>query len=928
MKKIIFIILALFLVTNSFSQKGFIRGQVKDQTTGETLIGATMLVVGSEPMIATITDYDGNYSLDDVPEGTYSIQCTYVSYQKQIIENVEVKSKNVAVINISLAPETQDIGEVNIVASAIQNTENSLLSIQKKSVTLLNGVSSQTISRMGDSDAASAMKRVTGVSVEGGKYIFVRGLSDRYSKVTLNGAEIPGLDPSRNTVQLDMFSTNIIDNIVVQKTFSPDLPASFAGGYVNISTKSFPNKFTLQFSTSFGYNSQANFNNQFISFDAGNLAFLGMNDGSLTIPELAQNKVPSLYENNSELDKITASFNKKMVPEIKTSFMNHSHSFSVGNQVKFLGKPLGFIFDMSYARDFKAYNNGDYARYNLVGGADNNFGVMSPLIIENEVLGEEEVITSSLLGISYKLTPLHKIGVTLIRSGGGLISARQRQGYKTSDNMYMFENTLGFQERALNSAQLNGNHVFGKDNKFQADWTSSFTKSILNEPDLRFFNYDSVTGGEYEISYSAYPAPARFYRDLNEINFDNKANFAWQLPKMKLKFGASYTLKSRNSVSTQFNILSQGLQFNGNIEEYLSDQNIGQNAQNATYGTYYQNDEITDNYNSYNALEHIAGFYGLTEFQLNENIDVQAGLRYEYDYISIENLVQPYHFKYVEASKAYKLDFLPALNVNYLLSKNMNLRFAYSRTLGRPAFREIAPYAYYDFKEAWRVVGNPDLERTVIDNIDLRWEKFMENGQLISFSAFAKYFTKPIELIDDPRAGNPELHYVNADNSFLYGIELELRKNLDFIGLKNFMLGGNFTFLKSQVRYVEDYGSSTTSLAVNRPMYGQAPWVINFYLNYDNQELGLNSNLAFNVDGAKLAVVTKGSTPDVYQQPLPLLNYTISKKIGAKFSLKASIGNILDATHKKSYTYEDQQYVFQKHQLGRTFSLAIKYLIE
>ncbi len=928
MKKIIFIILALFLFSNSYSQKGFIRGQVIDQTTGETLIGATLMVVGSEPMIATITDYDGNYSLDDIPEGTYSIQCSYVSYQKQIIENVEVKSKNVAVINISLAPETQDIGEVNIVASAIQNTENSLLSIQKKSVTLLNGVSSQTISRMGDSDAASAMKRVTGVSIEGGKYIFVRGLSDRYSKITLNGAEIPGLDPSKNTVQLDMFSTNIIDNIVVQKTFSPDLPASFAGGYVNITTKSFPTKFTLQFSTSFGYNAQANLNKQFATFDAGNLAFIGMNDGSLDIPELAQNGVPSLYVNNNELDKVTASFNNKMTPEFKTSFLNHSHSFSIGNQVKFLGKPLGFIFDLSYARDFKAYNDGDYARYNLVGGNDNTSGVMIPLIIENELLGEEEVVTSSLLGVSYKLTPFHKIGVTLIRSGGGLISARQREGYKTSDNMYMFENTIGFQERALNSAQLTGNHVFGEDNKFQADWTSSFTKSILNEPDLRFFNYDSVTGGQYEISYSAYPAPARFYRDLNETNFDNKANFLWQLPNMKLKFGASYTLKSRSSISTQFNILSQGLLFNGDVQEYLNSQNIGQNASNATYGTYYQNDEITDNYNSYNALEHIAGFYGLTEFKLGQNIDIQTGLRYEYDNVSIENLVKPSHYKYVEASKAYKLDFLPAVNVNYLISKDMNMRFAYSRTLGRPAFREIAPYAYYDFKEAWRVVGNPDLERTVIDNVDIRWEKFLENGQLISFSAFAKYFTKPIELIDDPRAGNPELHYVNADNSFLYGVELEVRKNLEFVGLKNFMLGGNFTFLKSQVRYVEDYGSTVTSLEVNRPMYGQSPWVVNFYLNYDNQELGLNSNLAFNVDGAKLAVVTKGSTPDVYQQPLPSLNYNISKKIGTNFAIKASIGNILNATYEKSYTYKDQDYIFQKHQLGRTYSLSIKYLID
>lgn len=927
MKKIFIILSAIIAFTISINaQNGTIRGKVIDNNTGESLVGATVVAFEANPPIATVTDYDGNFSLENIPAGQHKIKCTFIAYQEQVIENVEVKSDKITILDVNMVSSDQEIAQVVVSANAVKNTETALMTMQKKSVTLLNGISAQSFSKMGDSDAASAVKRVTGVSVEGGKYIFVRGLSDRYSKITLNGAEIPGLDPNKNTVQLDIFSTNIIENIVVQKTFSPNLPASFAGGYIDIATKSFPNKFTLQVSSSFGFNPNSNLHEDFLSYQGGSKDWLGIDDGTRAVPEVAQEGVPYLYENNDQLDQITTGFNKIMMPQNKQSFLNHSHSFSIGNQVKLGGKPFGFIFDVAYSRNFKSYTNGEYARYNLVENISNGQGVMNPLIIENEIYGEEEVVTSSLLGLSYKFNPFNKIGFTIMRNGGGLVSARHREGSKPEDNLYMFENTLGFQERAFTSAQLNGSHVFGE-RKNEIDWTTSVTNSVLYEPDLRFFNYDSVQGGNYNISYSAYPAPVRFYRDLNELNADYKIHVTLPYDNMKIKFGGSYTYKNRTSESNKYDLLSQNLDFNGDVDYYLSDENIGQNA-DATYGTYYQNDPITDQYNSYVATEHVAGVYAMTEFGLGSKIDVQTGVRYEFDYTFVENMVADYHPKYVKAEKIYALDFLPALNVNYNVIKDMNLRFAYSRTLGRPAFREIAPYAYYDFKEGWRVVGNPDLERSIIDNLDLRWEKFMKGGQIISISGFVKYFTKPIELVDDPRANNPELHYVNAENSFLYGAEIEFRKNFDFIGLEDFMMGGNFTILESQVKYVEDYGTSGSVSTVNRPMYGQSPWVLNIFASYENDKLGLGSNFGFNVDGPKLAVVTKGSTPDVYQQPIPSLNYNISKRIAQRIVVKASVDNILDAVNKKTYEYNGQEYIFQQYSYGRTFSFSIKYLID
>ena len=317
----------------------------------------------------------------------------------------------------------------------------------------------------------------------------------------------------------------------------------------------------------------------------------------------------------------------------------------------------------------------------------------------------------------------------------------------------------------------------------------------------------------------------------------------------------------------------------------------------------------------------------MIDFKPFDHLRVVTGLRYEYDYSLIENNIESYHHKYVKAEHIYAADILPAVNLNYALNKMTNLKFAYSKTVARPAFREIAPYAYYDFKEGWRVVGNPDLERTLINNIDLRYENFIRGGQIISLSLFYKHFNAPIELIDDPRAGNTELRYVNIENSNLYGIELELRKNLDFINLNNYLIGGNFTLLKSEVEVAEDFGGENNSLISKRPMYGQAPWVLNTFVNYNNKEIKLKTNLSFNITGKKLTVVTKGDTPNIYKNPFAALNLKISKSIGKNLSIKIGVKNILNSKYKQTYMYNNTEYNFRSYSNGRTFSFGISFLI-
>ncbi len=924
MKQVI-IILSLFYLSVFFvnaQDRGTIRGNITDKETGEAIVGAMVIIEETEPAIVTLSDYDGNYSLENVPVNAKKFTVSFLSYKTQIIENLHLIPGNTEILNLILEKIAEDIDEVVVSAKSITNTDAAINTVQKNSAGIINGVSSQQMSKLGDSDAASALKRVAGISVSGGKYVFIRGLSDRYSKVTLNGAEIPGLDPNKNTVQMDMFPSNIIDNIIVHKSFTPDLPASFTGGYINVTTKSYPEKFTLHFSNSIGYNSQANLNENFISYEGGKYDALGIDDGIRNIPEQA-NDIPAIYQNDEKLAEISKSFNKIMSTSTKKSFLNHGHSLSIGNQIKLFGKPFGFILSASYDRKFKYYDNGLYAKYDYT-HSQNSSGVMNLYISEKEKKGEEDIMLSLLGGFSYKLNRNNSLNISILKNSSGLKSARYREGPRPEDDIYMHEHTLGFQERNFTSAQVSGKHILTNFLNIRINWISSYTLSKQNEPDLRFFSYDN-TG----INSSAYAVPARFYRFMTENNADNKLKFEIPLnikgKSAKIKFGAANTYKSRNSDEKKFDIFSQGIEFNGNISEYISDENIIKDVNNSPKGIYIGNDTITDRFNSYQAKENVMAAFGMIDIDITKKLKIITGARFENNSIFVENKVPTYHHKYKKAERIYP-DILPVFNTRYSVNKNMNLRFVYSKTVGRPAFREIAPYAVYDFKEGWRVVGNPDLQRTIIDNFDLRWEKFGMNGDIISASVFYKYFKNPIELVDDARATNTEFHYVNIDNSKLYGIEFEFKQHLGFINLHNFMIGSNITVLKSEVEFPVNSNTEESAI-LKRPMYEQAPWVVNAFLSYDNKEFGLNSNVSFNMEGDKLAVVIRGDAPDIYKRSYPNLKFNISKTIGKNFSVKFSIKNILDRVHKKTYDIEDKEYIFQSYSLGRTYSFSVSYNI-
>jgi outer membrane receptor protein involved in Fe transport len=923
---------------------GVIRGKILDASTGEGLIGANVFLTGTTS--GTISDYDGNYTLENVAPGTVSVTASYVSYETKVFEEVNVPAGDVVILNANLNLSSQQIEEVVVTARQREQTEAAVLILKKKMPSVLDGISSQQIARMGDSDAAEALKRVTGVSVEGGKYVYVRGLSDRYSNTTLNGAQIPGLDPEKNTVQMDIFPSNIVENLMVYKTFSPDLPGNSTGGLVNIVTKDFPEKFSLQFTAGLGYNSQSNLRNDFLTYKGGERDWLGMDDGTRAVPgevkELtATGQLPYIYSGADDtLGIISRSFTKAMDHTLGNSFLDQSYSFSMGNRLRLFRRDLGFNIAASYSREYDMYT----------GGRDEKYSVTSPDVpaakrLVEDNLGTESALWSGLANLSYKFNNNHMIGLTAMRNQSGVKSSRYNIGVAADpDQEDIIEQKLGWLERSITSLQAKGKHVLGGLGNGTIDWMGSYTVATQDEPDLRFFfmdyDYDKSTGEYSNYVVRLNNLPARFYRQMDETNVDLQLNYTQPFKlndrSSKFKMGGAYVNKERLSVENKFDIKRQGgIDFDGTATDFLKDENIisGPGQYNIVY---YANSNLTDAKNSYDGYEKVWGAYAMVDLFLTEQIRLVTGLRYENTDMFVENHVDtieyPTKVDDYDHGGFKANDYLPSFNLVYTPVEEMNFRIGYGRTVARPVFRELAPYASYDYKAGLRKIGNPDLEKTTVDNVDFRWEWFFRPNEIVSFSAFYKYFTNPIELRDKEQAANPEIHYENIDHSKLYGIELEFRKRLDFVQLlRNFSVGANITLVKSIV--VEDSTRLASARLVDpswpeaRAMFGQSPYVINSYFNYHNFERGWDVNLGFNVAGEKLILVNKAATPDVYEQPFPMLDFNISKQFKNGINIKFSAENLLNPSFQQTFDFGSSTGYFRKYTIGRSFSLGLTFQI-
>jgi len=966
-------LLSLAFSFQGMAQEGIIRGKATDAETGEPLMFATVVIAGTQPPIGNQTDLDGNYEISVGP-GTYTLEASYVGYVTKKITEVEVKADEVTVIDIVMEEKAQQLEEVVVKASRIDRTENALLAIQKKAIGIQDGISAQEISRYGAGNAAESMKRVTGASVVDGKFIFVRGLGDRYTSAQINGQQLPSTSPYRNTVQLDLIPANLLDNIIASKTFTPDQPGNFTGGNVNLKTKSFPERYTMSFSISTNYNTQSSFRNDFLTHEGGDTDWLGFEDGTRSRPEILQSG--SIYlDTVSTVTRVLARRDRFLAellddginalqtqngPSRKNVGMDHGISFSVGNQYKLGENPLGILFGLNYNRSFQQYEDGRDAFFEVI-GPESDLNVNRNL---REERGTENVTTGGMLNLSYKFGGSNKLQFIGIFNNIGTNDNRSFNGQFPaiiSGNNIFETRALRWTQRTLQDYQLAGQHVFGE-SRVKVEWSTSLVYFTQDDPAFRQFSntvlidtlFNVTDPGEvnadqveqidettfvtrnFDLNRAEFDLPFHFYRELDDEQVNGKIDITIPIAQArsknnKIKFGGMYSNKQRHFEDNVFQIndaQSWG-EFTGDPTEFFENNrgilDFNPETERYTIGLWNLPFTLPTEENSYDGERIVAAGYAMGEWDTRKWRFI-GGARVEYTDISIENLVG-------DTGRIEATDILPSLNIVYKVNDNMNIRASASQTLARPNMRELAPFVSFDYGGGNRLQGNQDLKRTLIQNYDLRWELFPRSGELFAVSAYYKDFFDPIVRAFIPEVSNPLIEFTNVDEAVVYGVEFEARKRLDFISpsLYNFKFITNFSLIESVVDIPEDelpvIEEFNPEKGDTRQFVGQSPWLLNAAINYNNPEIGLDATVSLNVFGERLITISEQANPDVFEQPRPQLDFNISKSLTERIGIRFSANNILNPDWRRTMSFRGQEYILLNYQRGTNFGLKLSYSI-
>ena len=916
-----------------------ITGTVIDGDFNEPLPFANILL--KETGEGVTSDFDGKYSFE-LEQGIYTLQFSFVGYETKIITEIQVKGNEYTITDVVLNSAAQGLEEVVLTVEASRNSEASVLEIQKKSASLLDGISAQAFKKIGASDIAGAVKSVPGVSIQGGKYVYVRGLGDRYSKSILNGVDIPGLDPDRNTIQMDLFPTNMLSNVLVIKSARADLPADFTGGVIDIITKDLPSKEEFSVSLSMGYNPDMHFNDNYLSYAGGSTDFLGFDDGS------RKNKIansflgnafdPRLNQSNSTLNiinRVSNQFDPQMAPKISNSGMNFGFGISYGNQFNFEnGHALGVLGSVSYKNEQTVYENTQDNIYNF--SPDKSVFTFEENRIQSGTIGGHNIIASGLFGLTYKTTSSkYKFNGLHIQNGEST-SGSFRQLTRFSDFIDFNKFNLEYNERSISNGMFSGLHNFDESN-LKLEWTLSGTLAKVHDKDVRNTTFQDEEG---IFSFQENTEPKRIWRTLDENNLVAKVDFTKRFEFLGsdavLKLGVYGSLKERDfsiaqySVSSNYTSKSDWDNYGGDPNQLFNPNNlIGPTNDKGTYIN--PQTTIRQDANIFNAKQQNIAAYVSNEFNFSEKLKSIIGLRFENYQVFYTGENSQLGQVYNNETIISKNNLFPSINFIYSLKENQNLRLAYSLTTARPSFKEASIAEIYDPLSNLFFIGNINIRPTYIDNFDIRYEAYGENAQLFALSAFYKNLSDPIE-IGFVAASTSNYKPLNLETAKVFGLELELRKNLStwLSGFDHWNLNLNGSYIISDEKYSEDELKlrklglrEGQTLGTSRPLQGQSPYLINAGVEYKNQDKGFQGGLFYNVQGKTLQVVGDGFYPDVYTMPFNSLNFNMIKQLKKNRTLTLKVTNLLnDNRESKFIGFDEEHEYFSFRHLGRTFTFS------
>lgn len=879
---------------------GTIAGTITSSEDGSPVVGARVFVRGRQD--EAITGEDGTFVLE-IPEGTWELSVVSGSFAAQTIPDVQVAAEQETAFAVSLVPAGLALDDFTVRAPAITGNTAALLDERRESTAVADVLGAEQMSRAGDSSAASALRRVTGLTLVGGRFIFVRGLGERYSQTLLNGAMLPSPEPERRVIPLDLFPAMVLDSVVIQKTFSPDMPAEFGGGVVRLRTRTFPIEpvFKVAVSGAFrgGVTGQTGSSVQEHGLDA-----FGVGAGPRSLPELIETETadrPMVLGDRFTPDGFTAEdlqgFGRALPgrwsPEDAVIRPDVGVQMAVGGGKRFNDdQAIGALAAFAWSNEW------DYNEFNqqyFRAGTDetglrptNNFDFRETT---------NRTFVSGLFTLGGELAKGQEITSTTVVLRNTDANAQLYGGYYEEDDNLIRVQQMQWIERQLLSQQFQGDHDFGNGERpVHAHWRYVFSRATRIEPDRRRVRYDYSDRDEMYFLSQRGDSNGRFFSDLVDDAHDAALDLTIPVKiakdrDMKIKFGGMAFIKNREVDTRRFTFLNRGIGpdlLTGSPEEIFSAENINPDG--------FQLTEVTQATDNYTGEQQIGAGYLMFEVPIMPWLDAMAGARVEHSnqVVSTFKLFDPADVPIVADLKT--TDVLPAATLNFKPLDNVGIRLGYGRTVSRPEFRELSP-AYFSGVVGDRPqFGNPDLRRATIENIDLRVEWFPDRGDVVSASGFYKQFANPIEqvvIIGADEALTPQ----NARAARNYGVELEVWKNLGFLGEKarDVYVAANATFIFSRIDLGDNTGVQTNNV---RPLQGQSPWVINAQIGYDNPELGINAAILYNATGPRIDEVGSFGIPDSYVLPFHQLDVVVGVDLPRGFNLGLRGQNLLDSAER------------------------------
>ncbi len=930
------------------AETGRVIGRVINANSAAPVPQAQVFVAGTS--LGTLSDLNGRYVIGAIPAGSIDITVQNIGFATKTVTGVVVSAGEVTTLDISIEESAVEITGLTVSAEREAGSAANLLDQRRTAASLVESIGAAEISRRPDSDAADVAKRMTGVTVAEGKYVFVRGLGERYSQTSLNGSSLPSPEPEREVVPLDLFPAGFLESLQTQKSYTPDLPADFSGGAVQIKTKDFPNRFTVRAGVGTSFNTISHFQDDFLSYGGGGLDFLGLDDGSREQPATVQDligdvrsgqRLPTDPAQRIAVGEEFRQLGQPFAPGLGTTPLNRSFNLSVGGR-----SDAGEEGEIGY---FLAGTYSD--SYTLRGGncVDNDGGPIdlsnpsprlrtgncdeferkwrtsafneatAPFAVPNVDYafqrGARAVNWGTIGNFTWKPNPAQKISLRTTVNLSTDDEARLYAGNNEEDIGGLIRSERSrWVERLMLWSQLSGEHQLLGDSRL--DWRVQLARAGRDEPLLRETIYldDPVLEEFFLLDFTE--SARYFYSEL--IDDDISGSFDWRFPfeflgdEAAVKFGGAFRQRTRDFGARRLNWRFLGTEIR-DLDAALETANV--TASTPTEASDFFINEVVEPGDLYDADDQRVAGYLMLELPLGSKLDAIVGARVEDYSLGLNSRGE-------ELQNLAQTDVTPSLNLIYSATDNVKIRASASQTLDRPEFRELAPFQFTEATSLRQLFGNPNLTVARIRSGDLRMDWFPRPGELISIGGFYKEMDDPIERVFIAAASSA-FSFQNAEEAQVIGLELDVQLRLDRISrrLENFSFQGNYSRIESEVQVRAEGIFFPTE--TERALEGQAPYVLNTGLNYAGGSF--EAGLFLNRFGPRIDAAGGSGIPDIEEQPRSVLDATVAFPLPRGLRAQVRATNLLDEPFLFTQTLNGITQIQRRFVVGRTFSLGFSW---